>query len=163
MTNFGLKPDRPLSSVSKQIFFSLIAVSVMAVAVAIMRSSQLPYVMLLLGTAYAVGVVSRRRTVIDDVKSSDAIAEKGAVVAQSPGKNQENQEKAAVVKRDLDEAGKNKIRSLVKRNHELLVLYSLANVVASSLELSEVLSVALDGVAKIFGARAGEIGIIGEP
>ena len=69
----------------------------------------------------------------------------------------------ADIKGRLDQAAKEKMQSLVKRNHELLALYSLANVVGASLELSEVLSVALDGVIKIFGAQAGEIAITGVP
>ncbi len=160
MSNFSLKPGGLPKTALRQIMVSLIVVSVITVAAVTMRSSRFPVILLLLGTAYAVGAVSRRQTVNLDNKTRDVVSSPALAFGQNPAKNQET---VAVVKNELDEVGKNKIRSLVKRNHELLVLYSLANVVASSLELSEVLSVALDGVAKIFGARAGEIGIIGEP
>ncbi len=130
-------------------------VSALSIAAVTVQPKRLPSIALIIALAYFVGAISRRR----DHREAE-ISPASPAVAEA---KREAPRQVADIKSRLDLAAKAKMESLVKRNHELLALYSLANVVGASLELSEVLSVALDGVIKIFGAQAGEVNIAGVP
>ena len=156
MADFDSKSGSLKLTLVKHVIVGLIAVIALFVVAATVNLSRLSIVAFFLVAAYGIGVISMRGTGSGQIRSSQSIQTKNPL-------NSTAKQPAEAVKKSPDDAERKKIRSLVKRNHELLVLYSLANVVSSSLEINEVLSVALDGVAKIFNAKAGEIGITGEP
>jgi len=157
MTDATIKSRRPSMAAIKPMILGILVVTGGSVVAMAIKPGRLPVVTILLALAYAVGVLSRRRERL----AQDASAQSGVAAARY--RPDEVSADLTALKVKLDNASRDKMQSLVKRNHELLALYSLANVVGSSLELHEVLGVALDGVVKIFGAQAGEIGIVGEP
>ena len=153
MSDTTVKSPKIPAPIWRGIIIGLASIAALSGLAAVISPGRLPAVAFLLGAAYVVGLLSKRQEKQGDPMRTGAHA---TAAAMRP-------EAEAELKRNLDNAARSKMQSLVKRNHELLVLYSLANVVGSSLELSEVLSVGLDGVVKIFGARAGEIAVIGAP
>jgi diguanylate cyclase (GGDEF)-like protein len=112
----------------------------------------LPFMAILLVAAYAVGVGNRPQAYSGALRSDSAEVDlsEPALRAVRAEINQES-------------ARQEQLEWLVERNRELTALYSLANAVGSSLELREVLTVALEGIAKEFAVGAGEIAVTGAP
>lgn len=156
MADVTAKNNRFSSLPLRRITEGVLVIAGLSAAAMVIRPQRLPLVMLMLALAYLVGALGWRRGQIQEARPED---NKGSEKSTVEDVNSD----LADLKSKLDHAAKDKMLTLVKRNHELMALYSLANVVGSSLDLSEVLGVALDGVIKIFGAQAGEIDIIGEP
>lgn len=157
MSDATLKARRLPTAAIKRLIVGILVITGLSLAAISIPPRRLPVVILLLALAYAVLAWSRRQ---ERLGNEAAISTEPD---QHQGKPDEVPPELSDLKAHLDAASREKMKSLVKRNHELLALYSLANVVGSSLELNEVLAVALEGVIRIFGAQAGEIGIIGAP
>lgn len=157
MSDATLKARRLPAATITRLIAGILVVTGLSFAAISIQPRRLPVVILLLALTCGVWALSRRQERLANEAALSTCAR------QPQSAPDEVNSELSDLKHRLDAASRDKMKSLVKRNHELLALYSLANVVGSSLELNEVLGVALEGVIRIFGAQAGEIGIIGAP
>lgn len=153
MADVGAKISRGPSVIRlRQAVMGPMAVAALSGVALLVGAQKLPFVFFLLLGAYLVGASSHRLR-----------AATGSATAPESSADDREEAGKSVLAPVSTAVGDAKAELLVKRNQELTVLHSLATAVGSSLELSEVLSLALREVIGACRAGAGEIVVTGAP
>jgi diguanylate cyclase (GGDEF)-like protein len=153
MTEATVKRRRISSSRLRRLIPLMLGPAALYVLIMMTEPKILPFMAVLLVAAYAVGVGTR-----PPAHGSGALGPDAAEVDLS-----EPAVRAVRAEIDHESGRQERLERLVERNRELTALYSLANAVGASLELREVVTVALEGIVKEFAVGAGEIAVTGAP